>query len=65
MFNELIEELQLVDIQTLNGFFTWQNKRTGTRHIASRLDRFLVLESTLMGEGEVGASVMMAAGSDH
>ena len=40
--NLLIEELHLVDIPTPNGFYTSQNKRSGQRHIASRLDRFLV-----------------------
>ena len=44
LFNEFIEELNLVDIGTTNGMFTWQNKRTGDRQIASRLDRFLVSE---------------------
>jgi hypothetical protein len=64
-FNNIIEDLRLVDIQTPNGSFTWQNKRSGTRHIASSLDRFLVLESILTGEGEIGATILLAAGSDH
>lgn len=37
-FNEVIEDLHLVDIQTPNGFYTWQNKCSGPRHIASCLD---------------------------
>ena len=64
-FNKLIGDLQLVDVQTTNGLFTWQNKCSGTRHIASQLDIFLVSESTLVGEGEIGATVLPDAGSDH
>ena len=64
-FNLIIEELHLVDIQTPNGFYTWQNKRSGQRHIASRLDRFLVSESIMNREGDIGAFIMPGAGSDH
>ena len=41
-FNKVIEDLHLVDVQTPNGLFIWQNKRKGTWHITSHLDRFLV-----------------------
>ena len=61
----MIEDLQLADIHTTNEHFSWQNKCSGTRHIASRLDRFLVSESTLVGEGEIGATVLPIARSDH
>lgn len=54
-----------MDVQTPNGFYTWQNKRTDSRHIASRLDRFLVSESVMKEEGEIGAMVIIAVGSDH
>eukprot|EP00253_Pinus_taeda_P013830 PITA_13830 len=43
-FNELIEDLRLVDIQTINWICTWNNRRGGKNQIASRLDRFLVSE---------------------
>ena len=65
LFNEFIEDLNLVNIGTTNGMFTWKNKRTGDRHIASRLDRFLVSEQVVTGRGDVGASVLTSAGSDH
>lgn len=63
--NKLIEELQLVDVTTTNGLFTWQNKRSGAMNIASLLEQFLVSESTLVGEREIGAMVFPAVGSDH
>ena len=61
----LIEELHLVDVSTPNGFYKWQNKHSGQRHIASRLDRFLVLEPIMNGEGDIGAFILPGAGSDH
>jgi hypothetical protein len=64
-FNKMIEELQLVDVRTTNGYFTWQNKHSRTSRITSCLDKFLVLESTLVGEGEIWAIVMPAARFDH
>ena len=54
-----------MDIIPTNGMFTWQNKRTGDRHITSRLDRFLVSEHVLTGRKDIGASVLTSAGSDH
>lgn len=48
-----------------NGFYTWQNKRSRTRHIASCIGKFLVLESVLIEEGELGTFVMPGVGSNH
>ena len=41
-FTKTIEDLGLVDIILGEGWFSWNNKRMGERHIASILDRFLV-----------------------
>jgi hypothetical protein len=41
-FQELIENLRLVDIENGNGTYTWTNKRSGHQQIACRLDRFLI-----------------------
>lgn len=65
LFNKFIDEMKLVDIRSTNGLFKWENKRSGERHIASRLDHFLVSESILAGRGDIGASVLPAIGSDH
>lgn len=63
--SRIIDDLHLVDIQTSNGLFTWQKKCSGSRHIASCLDRFLVSELVMRGDGDIGAYVMPGAGSDH
>ena len=47
-FQELIENLRLVDIESGNGTYTWTNKRSGHQQIAWRLDRFLISETLLL-----------------
>ena len=64
-FNEVIDNLKLIDVRTNNDNFTWNDKRTGDRGIAYRLDHFLVSDSIMMNEGELKASVLPSAGSDH
>jgi exonuclease III len=65
MFITLIEQLNMVDIETRNGIFTWSNKRTGHHHVACRLDRFLTTEALLESEPAVEANIMPKTGSDH
>eukprot|EP00253_Pinus_taeda_P010493 PITA_10493 len=64
-FNEMIEELRLVDIQTINGIYTWNNRRGGKNQIASRLDRFLVSEAIMNMDVFVEAKIIPSLGSDH
>ena len=33
-FNVVIDDLNLIDVRTSNGIFTWNNKQTGDRGIA-------------------------------
>ena len=46
-FRETQESLKMIDINTINGKFTWNNRRGGSRQIASRLERFLAIEQFL------------------
>eukprot|EP00253_Pinus_taeda_P010874 PITA_10874 len=64
-FNDMIEELRLVDIQTINGTFTWNNRRGGKNQNASRLDRFLVSEAIMNKDVFVEAKIIPSLGSDH
>ena len=43
-FRDNIEELKMVDIATGSEIFTWNNKRGGDWHVASRLDHFFISE---------------------
>jgi exonuclease III len=64
-FKTLIEQLNMVDMETRNGIFTWSNKRTGHQHVACRLDRFLVTEALLESDQAMEANIMPKTGSDH
>jgi hypothetical protein len=47
-FSSVIDTMNLMDIRTNNGQFTWNNKRLGHHQIATRLDKFLVSESIML-----------------
>ena len=64
MFNDMISDQSLVDMLTINGIYTWNNRRGGN-HIASRLDRFLVSESIMNRDAFLEAKIMPAIGSSH
>ena len=46
-FCQLIQDLKLVDIDTNDGIYTWNNKRGGKNQVASRLDRYLLSENLM------------------
>ena len=64
-FNSVINDLNLIDVRTSNGIFTWNNKEMGDRGIACMLDRFLLLGSVMMAGGDLRAVVLPAAGLYH
>ena len=64
-FNEVIDNLELIDVRKNIDTFNWNNKRTGDRGIARRLDCFLVSESIMMNEGELKGTVLPSARSYH
>jgi hypothetical protein len=41
-FHRTIGLLNLIDVETNNGPFTWSNRCSGTHHVSSRLDHFLI-----------------------
>ena len=65
LFNNTINDLDLIDVQTSNGIFTWNTKQIGDRGIDYRLDRFFLSKSVMMGGGNLKAVVLPVAGSDH
>lgn len=64
-FRDMISEQRMVDIQTINGNHTWNNRRGGTNQIASRLDRFLISEKIMMKYVFIEATILPVVGSDH
>ena len=65
LFNNTIIDLDLIDVRTSNGIFTWNNKQTEDIGIACRLDRFLFSESVMMAGGNLKAIVLPVARSNH
>ena len=65
VFKDTIEDLVLVNIIPGEGWFTWKNKREGENHIASNIDRFLVLELVTNSGSETHSATLLGASSDH
>jgi exonuclease III len=65
VFNNLIDDLHLIDLDTSNGTYTWTNRRTGTHQIACKLDRFLISDSLMMEGTTMEATILNLSGSDH
>ena len=64
-FQNFIYEMKLVDIEMHNGIFTWNNKRGGESQVASKLDRFIILEDLMLNYKEIMARVLPYGDSDH
>jgi exonuclease III len=64
-FNGLIDNLNLIDLEAINGNYTWTNKRTGSHQISCKLDRFLISDSLMLEGTALEASILNIPGSDH
>lgn len=54
----MIDCLNLIDMEPVNDKFTWNNKRGSKSQIASRLDRFLITEHTLLEGWSIEPTIM-------
>jgi len=57
--------MKLVDMETSNGIFTWNNKRGGPTQVASKLDRFIVSEELILRGGNITALILPFGGLYH
>ena len=64
-FSTFIAASKLIDVPTINGLHTWNNKQGGNRQVASRLDRFLISESIMLQNLDMEANILPIGGSDH
>jgi len=55
----------LVDTKTINGTFTWNNKRGVVSQVASKLDRFIVSEDLILIGSTITMSILLFGGLDH
>jgi hypothetical protein len=63
--DDLISDLDLFDVPSAKGMYTWNNRRAGPGHIAARLDQFLISNSFLALPDKACSSNLPWAGSDH
>lgn len=64
-FRDIQLELKMIDIHTINGKFTWNNCRGGSKQITCRLDRFLAIEHFIGKDIFYEATILPCQWSDH
>jgi len=57
--------MKLVDIDTSNGLFIWNNERGGESQVASKLDRFIISEDLMLIGLDMTVRILPFGGSDH
>lgn len=65
LFQETITTSNLIDIKTVNGTFTWNNRGGGVQQVASKLDRFIISEDIVRWDIFLEASILPSHGSNH
>jgi len=60
-----MNNMGLLDTKTTNGIFTWNNKIGGASQVASKLDRFIILEELLIKGLDMSVLILPFGGSDH
>ena len=63
--SEAINNLRLMDKETINGIHTLKNRIRGIHQIASHLDRFLISEQLISNGIFIEATILPCMGSDH
>ena len=64
-FKSFIQKNWLIDLPFYNGTHTWNNKRSDSQQITSKLDRFLLSDNAIHVGGDFQASILPLSGSDH
>ena len=64
-FQNFMNNMGLVDTETINGTFTWNNKRGGASQVASKLDRFIISKDLFLKGLDMPTSILPFEGSDH
>ncbi|PPR92751.1 hypothetical protein GOBAR_AA27918 [Gossypium barbadense] len=64
-FCKLIEEMELLDVKTKNGWFMWTNNRKGLDLVKERLDRFLKSENLVGNMPFLTTKIVRQSKSDH
>ena len=62
---DLMANIDLLDAPLKNKKYTWNNKKRGPGHIASRLDRFIIISSLLQKDMLLVSLALPSTTSDH
>lgn len=54
-----------MDIRTVNGIFTWTNRRLGFSNIAEKLERFFFKGNLIDFNFSLESSILSTSGSNH
>lgn len=57
--------MRLVDTETSNEIFTWNNKRGGESQVASKLERFIISDDIILTGLDMLAMRVPFGGLDH
>lgn len=55
----------LMDLQTNNGIYTWNNTQGSHQQISSRLDRFHISDNFSFFVGDIASTILPTAGLGH
>ena len=64
-FDILINELAMEEISTTKNLYTWENKKSGDRHITSRMDCLPISELILTGGANISSLILPTKSLDH
>ena len=65
IFKYFILNNNLMDLQTTNGIYTYNNKQGDHQRISLRLDRFLISNNFSCFGGDIASTILPTVGSDH
>lgn len=64
-FNETINKLRLIHVETNNGIYTWNNKKGRWHQVAYRLDIFLIFEELMLQDLFMESTIVPLMGLYH
>ncbi|KAG8497230.1 hypothetical protein CXB51_008424 [Gossypium anomalum] len=64
-FSKVVDELSLIDLKTINGWFTWVNNREGDALVKERLDHFMISANDFNKFPFIETKVIRQVNSDH
>lgn len=64
-FIDMMKDTQITNVDTINGLFSWNNRRGGQNKITFRLNKFLASKKLWDKDVFVEATILPYNGSDH